>query len=176
MSACPRCTEKALRSARRLALLFLCCILLASCGFRRSRILAEQGVKEFHLLLDRGQYETIYSQSGDSLKKSMSRSDFVSYLQDIHTRLGNTRKTAPSGFSVNASPGEGAQVALAMETEFDRGVAQERFLWLVTGGHAVLLDYRADIERSSGPRTVQTFHGWIFHERSRSETCLTSFG
>jgi hypothetical protein len=174
MSACPRCTEKALRSAQRLALLLLCCILLASCGFRRSRMLAEQGVNEFHALLDRGQYETIYSQSGDPLKKSMSRSDFVSYLQDIHSRLGNTRKTARSGFSVNATPGEGAHVALSMETEFDRGVAQERFLWLVTGGHAVLLDYRADIERSSGPRTVQIFHGPVFHGPSRSEILLTS--
>jgi hypothetical protein len=154
MSACLSFGEKALQSAGRVALLGLCCILLAQCGFRRSRILAEQGVKEFHAYLDSGRYETIYSQSGDSLKKAMSQADFVAYLRDIHFRLGNTQRTTTNGFSEIASPGQGTEVALVTETQFDRGVAQERFLWRVTGGGVVLLDYRADIERSTGPRTV----------------------
>ena len=157
MSGCPRCTENALRPAVRIGVLLLCCLLFASCGFRRSRMVAEQGVKEFHTLLDAEQYETIYARSDDSLKKSTSRTDFVDYLRDVHSRLGKTRKTTPGGFSVNASPGQGAQVALAMETEFDRGTAQERFLWRVTDGRAVLLDYHAEIERSSGPRTVREY-------------------
>lgn len=159
MSACPRLPEAALRAATRIAALLLCSLLAASCGLRTSRLLAEAGVKEFHALLDREQYETIYEQGDDSLRKSTSKADFVAYLQGIHSRLGNTKKTTPSGFSVDASPGQGAQVALAMETEFDRGVAQERFLWRVRGGRAVLLDYKARIERSTGPRTVQLFSG-----------------
>ena len=162
MSDCPRFTEVALRSAPRIATVLLCALLLASCGFRKSRLMAEAGVKEFHALLDREQYEQIYEQGGDSLRKSTSKVDFIAYLQGIHSRLGNTRKTTASGFSVNTSPGEGAQVALAMETEFDRGVAQERFLWRVSGGRAVLLDYHAEIERSTGPRTVQGFPQTIF--------------
>ena len=170
MCACPRFTEMALRSAARVAVVLLCSLLLASCEFRKSRLIAEAGVKEFHALLDREQYEQIYDQGDDSLRESTSKADFVAYLQGIHSRMGNTRKTTASGFSVNASPGEGAQVALAMETEFDRGVAQERFLWRVSGGRAVLLDYHAEIERSTGPRTVQALR------TSRSETRLTSSG
>ncbi len=153
MSGC-RPFSKALRRGGRAALLVLCCVLLATCGLRRSRVLAEEGVKEFHDLMNREQYDTIYNASDDSLKKSMSRADFASYLGDIHNRLGDARKTTVTAFSVNASPGQGSQVALAMETDFDRGTAQERFLWRVTGGRAVLLDYKADIERSTGPRTV----------------------
>ncbi len=172
MSACRFCVEAVPREAPvvRAALLVLCCLLLASCGFRRSRILAEQGVKEFHDLMDREQYEAIYNASDDSLKKTMSLSDFVAYLRDIHSRLGNAKRSSVTGFSVNSSPGQGAQVALAMETEFDRGTAQERFLWRVTGGRTVLLDYRAEVERSTGPRTVQIL------QPSRPDSSLTSSG
>ncbi len=153
MSACRSCTE-AVRPLGRAALLLVCCALLASCGFRQARILAEQGVKEFHDLLNREQYGAIYDASDDSLRKSMSRSDFVAYLSDIHFRLGTARKTTISGFEVNTSPGQESQVALAAETAFDRGTAKEQFLWRVTRGRAVLLEYRADIGRSTGPRTV----------------------
>jgi len=171
MSACPSCTERGLRSAGRIALLLLCSILLASCGLRKSRSLAEQGVREFHRLYDREKYEAIYDQSDDSMKKSMSRQDFVSYLRNLHSRLGTTRRTSTSGFSVNASPGQGASVELIMETEFDWGAAQERFLWLVEGGKAVLLAYSAEVQRSTGPRTVN-----LYLRPSRSETLLTSRG
>ncbi len=159
MSACLSCARSAPRKApvARAALLLLCLCVLATCGFRRSRILAEQGVKEFHDLMDREQYEAIYNASDDSLKKAMSLSDFVAYLRDIHSRLGDARTFTVNGFSVNSSPGQGAQVALAMETEFDRGTAQERFLWRVAGGRALLLDYRAEVERSTGPRTVREY-------------------
>ncbi len=175
MSACQPCAERAPRLPGRIAVLLLCCVLLASCGFRKSRSLAEQGVTEFHRLFNREQYEAIYDQSDDSMKKSISRQDFVSYLRDIHSRLGNTRKTTTSGFAVNASPGQAANVELVQETEFDQGAAQERFLWLVKGGRAVLLGYRAEVQRSTGPRTVNVYQELPYCP-SRSDTLFTSTG
>lgn len=154
MSACRPCAESAMNMTARVALVMICCVVLASCGLRRSQITAEQGVKEFHALLDKGQYDAIYDGSDDSLRRTWGRADFVKYLSDVHSRLGKAGKATTRGFQVNATTGQGTEVALAMETEFQRGLAEERFIWRVTGDHAVLLDYRADIRRSSGPTTV----------------------
>ncbi len=154
MSACRPFAEGAFRAPARVALMTICCVLLASCGLRQSRILAQRGVKEFHTLLDREEYTTIWDRSDDSLKKSWTRTDFIAYLRNVHSRLGASRKTDTKGFQVNAVAGQSTEVALAMETEFDSGLAEERFLWRLRDDHAVLVDYRADIKSSTGPTTV----------------------
>ena len=154
MSGCRFCAERSRSAMARACAAVLCCMVLASCGLRKSRIVAEQGVRDFHALLNKEQYEAIYDASDDSLKRTWARADFVKYLAEVHSQLGPARKAATRGFQVNAQTGQGAEVALEMETEFQRGLAEERFIWRVNGDHAVLLDYRADIRRSSGPRTV----------------------
>jgi hypothetical protein len=154
MFDCRSCAERSRRAALRIALAVLCVLLLASCGLRQSKIRAEQGVKEFHALLNKGQYDAIYDASDSALKKNWTRTDFAAYLSDIHSRLGMAGRSTTQGFQVQAATGEGTEVALAVQTEFDHGMAQERFVWLIEGERAVLLDYRADVKPSPGPRTV----------------------
>ncbi|MGA2764844.1 MAG: DUF4019 domain-containing protein [Spirochaetia bacterium] len=154
MSACRLFDERAFRAAARAASLLLLCALLGSCGFRRSGIEAERAVRQFHARLDAGQLEMIYDQADDSFKTSTKKADFVANLRDIHSRLGKVRRTTTRGIQVNASPAQGSEVALAVETEFERGVAEERFLWHLQGDRAVLMDYRVDVKRSTGPTTV----------------------
>jgi hypothetical protein len=156
MFACQPCAEnhqKALRSVVAL----LCVLPLVSCGFRQSRIHAEQGVREFHALLDKEKYEAIYDASDDSLKKAWTRADFTAYLKEIHSQLGNARKTVSHGFQINASTTQGTEVALAMDTSFDFGTAQERFVWRLEGNRAVLLDYRAEIKPLPIPNTARVY-------------------
>jgi hypothetical protein len=154
MSAFRPCAESAYHTATRVAVMALCCLLLVSCGLRESKIRAEQGVKEFHSLLNSEQYDVIYDRSGNQLKKSWTRADFIAFLRDIHSRLGKTGKATTLGYQVNASTGQGTEVALAMRTEFERGLAEEQFVFGVEGNRIVLLGYRADIKRSNGPTTV----------------------
>ncbi|MGO9409497.1 MAG: hypothetical protein ACLQCB_01955 [Spirochaetia bacterium] len=148
------CAERSLSTAARVALVALCALLLASCGLRQSRIRAEQGVKEFHALLNKEQYDAIYDKGGDALKKAWTRSDFKVYLADIHSQLGMARKAVSRGFQASESTGQGTEVGLEMETTFDHGIADERFLWRLEGDTPVLLDYRADVEPAAGPTTV----------------------
>jgi len=154
MPGCRPFADTLLPAVTRVAAALLCCLLLASCGFRASRTRAEKAVKEFHALLDGARYDLIYDRSDDSLKKSWTRTDFIAYLSDIHSRLGRSGKVNTRGFQVNAIAGQAVEVALAMETEFERGMAEERFVWRIEGDRAVLVDYHADITRSPGPTTV----------------------
>jgi len=142
------------RTALLVAAAALCSLLLASCGLRGSRLRAEQAVTEFHQRFKREQYDVIYERSDSSLKKTWTRADFAAYLGDIHSRLGNAGKAVARGFQVNASTGQGIEVALAMETEFEHGTAEERFVWRIEDSRAVLLGYQADVKPSAGPRTV----------------------
>jgi len=154
MSVCRSCAERSARRAALVAMTMFCSLLLASCGLRGSRVRAEQGVKEFHDLFNREQYDAIYDRSDSSLKKSWTRADFAAYLRDIHSQLGRAGRASDRGFQVNASTSQGIEVALATETQFERGVADERFLWRIEDSRAVLLGYRADVKPSAGPRTV----------------------
>ena len=113
-----------------------------------------QAVKEFHVLLDKEKYDAIYDASDDSLKKAWTRADFTAYLKDIHSRLGSARTTISRGFQINASTTQGTEVALIMETSFDFGVAEERFVWHLLDNRAALLDYHAEIKPLPGPKTV----------------------
>jgi hypothetical protein len=154
MFDCPRCAESPRGRILRMASAALCVLLLASCGLRQSRLRAEQAVREFHALLNKGQYDAIYNDSDAALKKAWTRADFTAYLASIHSRLGMAGTSATRGYQVNASTTSGTEVALSVETRFDDGTAQERFVWRIEGDRAVLLDYRADITPAPGPRTV----------------------
>jgi hypothetical protein len=154
MYDCRLCAERSRRAAFRIVPAALCVLLLASCGFREAREHAEEGVKEFHALMNKGQYDAIYDASDSQLKKSWSRTDFAAYLGDIHSRLGMAGRSVTQGFQVNASTAMGTEVALAVQTEFDHGMAQERFVWHIEGERAVLVDYKADVKPSPGPSTV----------------------
>ena len=154
MSDCPRCVDRRVSRALPVSLAALCVLLLVSCGLRESKIRAEQAVKDFHALLNKGQYDVIYNASDARLKKTWTQTDFAAYLGNIHSRLGVAGQSATRGYEVNASTGSGTEVVLSVETRFDYGTAQERFAWRIEGDQAVLLDYHADLTPSPGPTTV----------------------
>lgn len=134
--------------------LLLCCLLLSSCGFRKSRMLAEQAVRQFHERLDSGQYAAIYDQADQSLKDSRQKAEFTASLRNLHQKLGMSGKTSVSGFQLMTVSGQGSGVELVMQTEFDRGVAEERFVWRLKDGRAALSAYTATITRATAPPIV----------------------
>jgi len=154
MFDCLRFADGLGRKAALVCIAALCVLLLASCGLRQSRMRAEAAVKEFHALLNQGEYDDIYNAGDDQLKKGWTRTDFDAYLGNIRSRLGTAGKSTVGGYEVNASTGNGTEVALSVETRFDYGTAQERFVWRIEGSRAVLLEYRADLTPAPGPRTV----------------------
>ena len=170
MFACRLCAENH-HKAVRFVVALLCVLPLVSCGFRQSRIRAEQGVREFHALLDKEKYGAIYDASDDSLRKAWTKADFTAYLKEIHSRLGNARKTVSHGFQINASTTQATEVALAMNTSFDFGTAQERFVWRLEGKRAILLDYRAEIKPLPVPNTAR-----VHFPASKLVTTCTSPG
>ena len=151
--------------------LLLCCVLLSSCGFRKSRMLAEQAVKQFHQRLDSGQYETIYEQADQSLKDSRQKAEFITSLRDLHEKLGKAGKTTMGGFQLMSVSGQGSGVALVMQTEFARGLVEERFVWRLKDGTAELSAYTFTVTKAVSPPSV-----YRDQPASRLATRLTSTG
>lgn len=171
MSDCRPFAERSFRTAARACALVLCSLCAASCGFRHSRTVAEQAVKDFHGMMDQRQYEAIYNAADDSLRTSMTKSEFVDYLQGIRDRLGTVIRAASRGFQLTTVAGQGARVALTFETEFERGTATERFVWRIDDDRALLVLYTATVEKTTAPQTV------LRDQRlSREPTRLTSSG
>ena len=171
MSDSRPCVRTIFRAAARTCVLVLACLLAASCGFRQSRLLAEQAVKDFHDMLDRRQYDAIYNAADDLLKSSMTKADFVGYLQGVRDRLGQVRRASGRGFQINSAAGQGTRVALSFETDFERGTATERFIWRIDDTRATLVLYTAAVEKTTAPQTV------LRYPRASSDAArLTSSG
>jgi hypothetical protein len=131
----------------------------------------EQAVRDFHVMLDQRQYEAIYNAADDSLRTSMTKSDFVEYLQGVRDRLGTVVKANSRGFQITTAAGQGTRVALSFETEFERGTATERFTWRIDEDKALLVLYTATVEKTTAPQTVRRDQ-----RLSREPTRLTSSG
>jgi len=113
---------------------------LFGCSMSADTATAEQAVPKFHEQLDAGQFDEIYAQAGDELKKASTQQDFVALLEAIHRKLGNTKSADKTGWNVNYQT-SGSFVTLGYKTVFDGGDAQEQFVFRLQDKTALLVGY-----------------------------------
>jgi opacity protein-like surface antigen len=113
---------------------------LCGCSMSADTTVAEQAVPKFHEQLDAGQFDAIYDESADELKKATTQQDFVVLLAAIHRKLGNTKASDKTGWTVNYQT-SGSFVTLGYKTTFDGGSAQEQFVFRLQDKAAVLVGY-----------------------------------
>ena len=124
-----------------LVLLFV--LSLAGCSASVDMSSAEAGVPKFHEMLDAGHFDDIYAQSGDAMKSASSQADFTALLEAVHRKLGNTKSSTKAGWGVNYQT-SGTWVTLNYKTTYDRGDAQEQFVFLVKDKSALLAGYHVN--------------------------------
>jgi hypothetical protein len=116
-------------------------LLFAGCSFSADTKSAEQGVTEFHAALNGGRFDDIYTATGSDFKGVTTRDDFTKLLGAIHTKLGNFQSGKTVGWNDNANT-DGHYVTLNREAQFERGAAQEQFVFrLGTDKKATLAGY-----------------------------------
>jgi hypothetical protein len=107
---------------------------------------------QFHNQLDAGKYSDIYKEADPRLKRSLTETEFVTYLSSVHQRLGNFKRItdSPNSFAqfvhnwdFGVAQSSGTMMIRAV-SEFERGVAIEGFEWEVNNGNARLVRYTCE--------------------------------
>jgi hypothetical protein len=114
-----------------------------SCSTNRSKQMAEQAVKEFHLRFVKEQYHEIYSQSDDEFRKAQSETGFIAIMKAINEKLGRVKETKEISYHMNLTYSENI-VRLTYVTDFSKGKATEYFVWRVKENGISLIRYNID--------------------------------
>jgi len=113
---------------------------LPSCFLAPDTAPAEQEVEHFHNLLDQGEFERFYEQTGAEFKGVSKQADFVAILDAVHRKLGDVKSVKKTRTDWHSGTG-GTSIALTYETTFAEGPATEQFNFHVVDGKPVLVGY-----------------------------------
>ena len=102
---------------------------------------AEQEVLHFHRLLDDGQFDKFYEETGEEFKGVTKSEDFVALLDAVHRKLGVVKSTEKKCTDTNFS-NQGTFVRLTCQTTFAEGPATESFQFRIRDPRPVLVGYR----------------------------------
>lgn len=88
---------------------------------------AEAKVEEFHNLLDAGRFDAIMAASDEQLKSDGAA--MMDLLNQVSQGLGKVKSSKLTGWKVNSDIASGSFVNLTYVTEFERGTAEEVFIF-----------------------------------------------
>lgn len=123
------------------------CVLLSACGSARADLeVAKQAVEQFHLKLDSEQYAGIYAASHEGMRSTISETDFTTYLEKVHEKLGTVKSSSMLRAGVAWHSSQRATITLIYETTFTSGNAKEQFIWQIDNNRAFLYRYVVNSE------------------------------
>ena len=129
-------------SMRRMAALFVAvlCVSVAGYGAKKDLATTDSAVVKFHAQLDAGNFDQIYLDSGDGMKKATTQQKLVDLLSAIHRKLGNVKSANRRNFFINWGT-SGRTIRVNYDTQFDADTAGEEFVFTVAGDDAQLVGY-----------------------------------
>src|ERR1700759_3834176 len=66
--------------------------------------LAEREIDKFHLRFNAGNFETIWNQASITLKKALSKKDFITFLSNGHQQCGDFKRIIDKRINVIIQP------------------------------------------------------------------------
>jgi hypothetical protein len=125
---------------RRLSIALLTATALGGCSAVANTKVAEQAVATFHERLDAAEFDAIYDQSADDLKKASTRQNFVAILEAVRRKLGTSKSSDQKGWNVNYNISS-SFVTLSYATVYGGGEATEVFTYRMDGEMPLLAGY-----------------------------------
>jgi hypothetical protein len=116
------------------------CISVKPGYFADDQKVAERAVDQFHTRLSNGDYEQIYAQTADELRKTAEKGQLISAMKQTHDQFGSFKNTKQTDAKVIM--GIPRQVRLVYSTSYEKGDATEEFVWLVNSDDAKLALYQ----------------------------------
>jgi hypothetical protein len=129
-----------MNSVRRLCGLLVAAVLIAGCSSSQDFTAAEAGIARFRELMAAQQFDQIYSEASDDLKKATTNQALVRLLAAVDRKLGAVKSTQKGGWKINYNP-SGTTVTLTLKTQFEKGTGSETFVFRMAGGKALLAGY-----------------------------------
>ena len=118
----------------------LAALLLAGCSFGKDIAAADAGVSAFHASLNAGDVDRIASTADPELGASPSRVEFGKLLEAVHRKLGIFVSGNRTGFNDRADL-QGHFITVVYASTYQRGAAQETFVFRVSDGRAKVAGY-----------------------------------
>ena len=118
----------------------IACTILAGCSPSSDVPAAERGIALFHSDLNAGNFQKIYDTSDAQLKAAASKEFFGKILNAVHSKLGLFKNGKSAGWNDNATT-SGRFVSINYQAAYQKGSAQENFVYRIDGNHAALVGY-----------------------------------
>ncbi len=117
---------------------------LAGCGgLMKGKAQAEAAVTEYHRQFNDSKFKELYAASDSAFQKAETEKNFSEYVGAVRTKLGKVTDAKPYGFYVRTMNGR-KTVELTYQTTFEKGKGTEEFVFHISGGKALLQNYRID--------------------------------
>jgi len=135
-------------------------VALASCSLSvrpvyndQEQSLAQIGVDQFHERYNRRDYDGLYAMMTQATQRAQAKDVAVSAMQETLDRWG--KEQSSSMVVAKVFPGPPVQVRMIYNTTYERGKAQEWFIWTSDGKQSALIQY-------------QIFPGWADEQTIKS--------
>ena len=116
---------------------------LSACSIGKDIPAAEAAAVSFHQLLDAGKFADTWQNAAPDLRAAASKDQWLQLLDAVHRKLGKFRSTKTLGWNDNFNNGRHF-ILLNQEAQYERGVAQEQFVYRIDGGKAALAGYHVN--------------------------------
>jgi hypothetical protein len=120
-------------------------LVVAGCGGKQQIANAEAAVTQFHVQLNDGNFDPIYTDSDSAMKNASSREKFVAFLEAVHRKLGSVKSANRKTFFMNYGT-SGKFLRLTYATQYDADNATEEFVFRVNGNDVTLVGYHINSE------------------------------
>jgi hypothetical protein len=101
---------------------------------------AERAVAAFHELHNGQNYQGLYELLDDGARRNVGKEEFLAAARQAYEKWGKVRGANLSEAKV--FPGPIVQVKMIYNVNFEKGDAQEWFIWNIHGDEARLLQYQ----------------------------------
>ena len=120
----------------------------------RNYQIASEAVDHFHQQLNAGDYGPIYEGATEEFRRWGKREDLNRFFDNIREKMGSAGKPSTAGFHVNWRNGA-VWVDQTFNTQFEKGLAQEYFLWKIEQDQPRLYKYQIDSANLRNPSTAK---------------------
>ena len=125
-------------------------ILLAGCGFAKTKDVAKQAVNTFHQQYNDDKLSDIYLATAQDFKISTREEDYMQFMEIVRRKMGLFKSASETGWNTNITH-DGIFVTLHYKSQYERGSGTEDFTFIVSGVSAKLL--RVDVNSPLLPKS-----------------------
>jgi hypothetical protein len=118
---------------------------LSACSIGKDIPVAEAAAVSFHQQLDAGKFVDTWQNAAPDLRAVTPKDKWLALLDAVHRKLGKFKSAKTVGWNDNFNNGRHF-IVLNQQAEYERGSAQEQFVYRIDAGKAALAGYHVNSE------------------------------